>query len=80
LRQNTYNDPHPLVRQRFSIAHEIGHFILHQKQGQLFIDKTYKVFLRDQLSSSGENIQEIQANQFAAALWAVRLGGEKETS
>ncbi len=63
-----YNNSHPLVRQRFSIAHEIGHFILHQKQGQLFIDKTYKIFLRDQRSSSGENLQEIQANQFAAAL------------
>ena len=63
-----YNASHPPVRQRFSVAHEIGHFILHQKQGQLFIDKTYKVYLRDQLSSSGENIQEVQANQFAAAL------------
>ncbi len=63
-----YNAAHASVRQRFSIAHEIGHFTLHRETGQLFIDKQYTVYLRDQRSSSGEDLQEIQANQFAAAL------------
>jgi Zn-dependent peptidase ImmA (M78 family) len=65
-----YNTSQALVRQRFSIAHEIGHFELHQETGpgQLFIDKTYIVYRRDQRSSNGEYLQEIQANQFAAAL------------
>lgn len=63
-----YNAAHHEVRQRFSIAHEIGHFVLHPREGQLFIDKTYKVYRRDQRSSTGEDRQEIQANRFAAAL------------
>jgi Zn-dependent peptidase ImmA (M78 family) len=63
-----YNAAHPSVRQRFSIAHEIGHFVLHEGHGPLFIDKKYTVYRRDPRSSSGENLQEIEANQFAAAL------------
>lgn len=56
------------VRQRFTVAHEIGHFKMHlQAEGtNLFIDKTY--VYRDQASSTGEVRQEIQANMFAAAL------------
>jgi Zn-dependent peptidase ImmA (M78 family) len=64
-----FNSLHPVVRQRFTVAHEIGHFILHQATAQLFIDKQYTaVYRRDQNSSSGEHLREIQANQFAAAL------------
>lgn len=62
------NIAHAEVRQRFSIAHEIGHFVLHQTKAPLFIDKTYTVYRRDEHSSTGEDLQEIQANQFAAAL------------
>jgi Zn-dependent peptidase ImmA (M78 family) len=63
-----FNINHSSVRQRFSIAHEIAHFVLHQTKAPLFIDKNYTVYHRDERSSSGENLQEIQANQFAAAL------------
>lgn len=64
-----YNSSHPEVRQRFTIAHEIGHYILHQGQDSLFIDKKYgAVYQRNELSSSGEDSREIQANGFAAAL------------
>jgi Zn-dependent peptidase ImmA (M78 family) len=62
------NSAHAHARQRFSIAHEIGHFILHQTKASLFIDKTYTVYRRDERSSTGEDLQEIQANKFAAAL------------
>jgi Zn-dependent peptidase ImmA (M78 family) len=62
------NREHPLVRQRFSIAHEIGHFVLHREQVQLFIDKTYKAFFRDGKSARGTNKMEREANAFAAAL------------
>jgi len=55
------------VRQRFTIAHEIGHFLLHREDSVLFIDKTYVAF-RDSESAKGEDRAEIQANQFAAAL------------
>jgi Zn-dependent peptidase ImmA (M78 family) len=53
-------------RKRFTIAHELGHFLLHSPSPQ-YIDK-HKVYFRDSDSSTGENIMEIQANQFAAEL------------
>ena len=56
------------ARQRFTIAHEIGHFILHSKLKSIFIDKTPKVMFRNSESSSGELYQEREANAFAAAL------------
>ena len=63
------NVTHPPVRQRFTIAHEIGHFILHRKSERLFIDKKFAgVYKRDRNSSSGEQKREIEANRFAAAL------------
>jgi len=75
-----YNEDQSKVRQRFSIAHELGHFQLHVEPSTisgLFIDKRYrpsigksyrKEFKRDDVSATGEKLQEIQANRFAAAL------------
>ena len=37
------NTAHASVRQRFSIAHKLGHYVLHPDAGQLFIDRTYAV-------------------------------------
>jgi len=63
-----YNTAHSSVRQRFTLAHEVGHYVLHAGgTGQkLFVDKS--VFKRDEGSSKGELKEEIEANQFAAAL------------
>jgi Zn-dependent peptidase ImmA (M78 family) len=62
------NKRHHPVRQRFSIAHEIGHFKLHASASEnLFIDKEYVLF-RDDRASRGEIGHEIQANMFAASL------------
>jgi Zn-dependent peptidase ImmA (M78 family) len=58
-------------RQRFSIAHEIGHFVLrHQFESgeHVHVDRGYRVSHRDQRSASGTDSKEIEANQFAAAL------------
>lgn len=55
------NGGHPQPRQRFSIAHEIGHYLLHAPKGK-------KARWRDDLTSKGTNPEEIQANTFAAAL------------
>src|SRR5437016_4473991 len=65
-----YNVTQALVRQRFTIAHEIGHFVLHvsDNPSALFIDTHYIVYRRDAQSSTGENRREIEANRFAAAL------------
>ena len=56
------------VRQRFTIAHELGHYELHNDGDELFVDKGFKVLFRDQNSSKGEIRKEQEANAFAAAL------------
>jgi hypothetical protein len=53
-------------RQRFSIAHELGHFRLHT--GGTYVDKDVVVRFRDDKSGTGTDLEERQANQFAAAL------------
>lgn len=60
------NALHPSVRQRFSIAHELGHFVLHKPAFQ--IDQHAFVSFRNPMSSSATDPDEIEANQFAAAL------------
>lgn len=61
----------PLVRQRFTIAHEIGHFSLrHQfEPGEhVHVDEGWKVTPRSSNRSVGFDAKEVEANQFAAAL------------
>src|SRR5258708_24201422 len=61
------NKQHPANRQRFTLAHELGHLVLHADQGdRLWLDKTY--YFRDGSSSKGDQAAEVQANQFAAGL------------
>jgi Zn-dependent peptidase ImmA (M78 family) len=65
-----YNSTHAHVRQRFTIAHEISHYLLHIKKNrksQLFIDR-HLTFRRDGYSSGGVDYQEVEANQLGAAL------------
>jgi Zn-dependent peptidase ImmA (M78 family) len=65
------NTLHAQVRQRFSIAHEIGHAWLHLarvRQEAFFVDPPAGVFFRDSNASRGEDLKEIEANQFAAGL------------
>ena len=72
------NRSQALVRQRFTIAHEIGHYLLHGKSAELFIDKGYAAVFRGASAAKGEDPQEIQANQFAAALLMPRESVQKE--
>ncbi len=46
------NARHAPTRQRFTIAHELGHFVLHSGR-DLFVDKDYIVHFRDEHSSTG---------------------------
>lgn len=64
----SYNSNSSPYRTRFTIAHEIGHFVLHSKAQPIFIDKAPKVFFRNTASSTGEILKEREANSFAAAL------------
>jgi Zn-dependent peptidase ImmA (M78 family) len=57
------NGEHAEVRQRFTIAHELGHYHLHQDT--LFVDGLLR---RDDASSLALDPQEIEANAFAAEL------------
>lgn len=67
-----YNNSHSEHRWRFTIAHEIGHLVMHKNTNKLFIEKVHRpmdnVLYRNSNSSTGEYIQEREANAFAAAL------------
>jgi Zn-dependent peptidase ImmA (M78 family) len=53
-------------RQRFTIAHEIGHLLLHE--GTLIVDHAVRVNWRDEVSGMATDTEEIEANTFAAEL------------
>ena len=64
-----YNSTHAPVRQRFTVAHEIGHYVMHVKnstRSRRFIDRF--VAFRDDESSAGNDWEEVEANAFGAAL------------
>lgn len=61
------NSFHHSNRQRFTIAHEIAHFILH-KGLRVHIDKEFWVNWRDEELSKAVKWQEIEANKYAAEL------------
>lgn len=64
------NALHHPNRQRFTIAHEIGHLVLHRAEitKQIHVDKGFPMLMRDAVSSAGVNSIEIEANSFAAEL------------
>jgi Zn-dependent peptidase ImmA (M78 family) len=65
------NSTESVVRQRFTMAHELGHFFLHPNQ-DAFID--YRDNKRDVIRTPREQ----QANMFAAALLMPREGLRKD--
>ncbi len=61
---NTATSPR---RQRFTIAHELGHLLLH-KGKPLITDYSMLINNRDDKSSLGTDREEVEANGFAAAI------------
>jgi len=61
------NRTHSPVRRRFTLAHEFAHVLLHDG-AELRFDRHFRVNLRSDLSSTGTDIEEIEANFFAASL------------
>lgn len=61
------NSNHHPNRRRFTMAHELGHYILHRTTSNVFFDESL-LFFRNQTSSEGTKWQEIEANNFAAEL------------
>jgi Zn-dependent peptidase ImmA (M78 family) len=65
------NKSHSPNRKRFTIAHELGHFLLHEgERVHVDDDKSsgYPVWRRDKNSSVGTDDHEKEANLFAAEL------------
>jgi Zn-dependent peptidase ImmA (M78 family) len=68
-----FNPKNSKGRQRFTIAHELGHYVLHRQlkseKSEVFIDKDFIVKYRSQkVYTESEIRQEQEANMFAAAL------------
>ena len=61
------NVRHHKHRQRFTIAHELGHYLLHQDRPTVFVDQLL-VHFRAERSASRADPREAEANTFAAAL------------
>jgi Zn-dependent peptidase ImmA (M78 family) len=55
-------------RQRFTIAHELGHFFRHPAEVMEYVDTDFRVIWRNTASSAGVDWKEIEANRFAANL------------
>lgn len=78
---NSRNSPR---RQRFTIAHELGHYCLHDGK-PLIVDQSVMVNKRNGVSSQATDQEEIEANQFAASLlmpapWVKRSAEAKLTA
>lgn len=59
------------VRQRFTIAHELGHYFLHQdflKNEEIHIDTMYRTVGRSGLEIEEEREREKEVDYFAGAL------------
>jgi Zn-dependent peptidase ImmA (M78 family) len=57
---------HPEVRKRFTLAHELGHYLLHRRKKILFVDE-FAVMYRGS-GHADIDPMEVEANVFAAAL------------
>ena len=61
------NKAHPLTRRRFTIAHECAHALLHEGK-EVRYDKDFRVDFRSGMSSLGVDVEEMEANFFAACI------------
>jgi Zn-dependent peptidase ImmA (M78 family) len=57
----------PSTRKRFTIAHELGHLMLHEGK-EIRVDTGFRINLRSPDSSTAEDVEEIESNAFAASL------------
>jgi len=62
------NSKHHQNRQRFTIAHEVAHHVIHEAYLRTNIHVDKAVLRRDGLAAEGVEIKEIEANAFAAEL------------
>lgn len=69
------NSLHHPNRQRFTVAHEIGHLILHRDliTASVHVDKAFPALMRGVKSTLGTDAVEIDANAFASQLLMPKL-------
>lgn len=58
------NESDSPTRKRFTCAHEIGHFVRRAEEEPEYT----RVDLRNSISATGEDVEEVYANEFAACL------------
>jgi Zn-dependent peptidase ImmA (M78 family) len=61
------NSTQHVNRRRFTTAHELGHYLLHDFD-EVHVDRQFKVWLRNEASSQGIDLEEREANLFAAEI------------
>ena len=60
-----FNQTESRVRRRFTIAHELGHYVLHKDKKPIFLDKLFRL----NYASQEQNQElEMEANAFAASI------------
>jgi Zn-dependent peptidase ImmA (M78 family) len=74
------NTFHSRVRQRFTIAHELGHLLLEDTEGVHIDSGDFLMKFRDEESSKGTKDDERDANQFAAELLLPKAFLERDLS
>jgi len=64
------NSLHSPNRQRFTIAHELGHYTMHREkiEQEIHLDTNFGGLMRDHKAAEGTYDIEIEANTFAAEL------------
>jgi len=67
------NSRHAPTRRRFSLAHELGHALLHLPEessddGEAMVSRPLQILFRDGMAGQGISKVEIDANVFAASL------------
>jgi Zn-dependent peptidase ImmA (M78 family) len=63
-----YKSSESPVRQRFTIAHELGHYELHRDKADLFVDKQFIYRSLNSGDTLEKKIMEQEANYFASAI------------
>lgn len=61
------NKNHPENRQRFTIGHELGHFLLHES-GKFHVDYKFRLKISEDETQREVSTEEKEANLFAAEL------------
>jgi Zn-dependent peptidase ImmA (M78 family) len=71
------NKTHAITRRRFTLAHELAHALLHEGK-EVRYDKDFRVDFRSGTSALGVDVEEMEANFFAANILMPRRFLEAE--